>query len=279
MAVGPTRSMPEITASVGEGGKNLRPDVKLVQQLLNNFVKALGLIALDTDGLCGRATVTAIRKFQQQVMKMTNADARIDPGGRTLRALLARAEELDRAARLSGARWWHANQGLYLNSASSYDLAPDFRAKVEAFIAALRAGGAQVTITSTRRNKIRAYLMHYCYRLASGMIDAPAIPPEPGCAILWDHGSAARSRMAAQEMVDLFDIVYEPSLTSRHIEGKAVDMTIRWYGTIRVRDAGGNARTLSYPVGGTNTVLHEIGRSYGVNKLVGDEPHWSTDGK
>lgn len=269
----------QIFNSVGEGGKNVRADVKVVQALLNNFVAAFGLKTLEVDGYCGRASVAAIRHFQAAILGYLRPDGRIDPGGRTMAALVARADELERKNRLSGRTWWQRNQGLYLNSESTADLEPQFRGKVEAFIKALKAGGARVTVSSTRRNKVRAYLMHYCYRIARGEIDAGDVPMEAGCNILWDHGEETASREAARIMADLFDIVYQPSLTSRHVEGKAVDMSIRWTGTIKVKDAAGRTRSLAQPGHGMNTMLHEIGRSFGVYKLVSDEPHWSSDGK
>jgi hypothetical protein len=79
-------------------------------------------------------------------------------------------------------------------------------------------------------------------------------------------------------MVDLFDIVFQPSLASRHIPGLAIDMTISWSGTIKVRNASGKDVALSTPVDDTNTTLHGIGASYGVRKLLSDPPHWSDNG-
>lgn len=270
---------PQIFSTVGEGGKNVRADVKVVQALLNNFVNAFGLKTLEVDGYCGRATIVAIRQFQSAILGYLRPDGRIDPGGRSFAALAARADEIERKNRLSGQSWWQRNQGLYLNSESTADLEPQFRGKVEAFIKALKAGGARVTVSSTRRNKVRAYLMHYCYRIARGEVDASTVPSEPGCNIIWDHGDETTTRNAARIMADLFDIVYQPSLTSRHVEGKAVDLTVRWTGTIKIKDASGKTRNLPQPANGMNATLQEIGRGFGVYKLVSDEPHWSSDGK
>jgi hypothetical protein len=81
-------------------------------------------------------------------------------------------------------------------------------------------------------------------------------------------------------MCDLFQIAFEPSLTSRHIEGRAIDMTIGWNGTIKVKDRQGKAREVGAPRSGdTNPDLHRIGAGYGVIKLVSDPPHWSDDGR
>jgi hypothetical protein len=80
-------------------------------------------------------------------------------------------------------------------------------------------------------------------------------------------------------MVDLFQIAYEPSLTSRHIEGRAIDMTIGWNGTLKIKDKKGNIREIGAPRSGDNPDLHKLGATYGAIKLVSDPPHWSDDGR
>jgi hypothetical protein len=62
--------------SVGAGGVNNPIDVKAVQ-------KALGI---GDDGQCGGGTIEAIKNFQRSI-GMANPDGRIDPGGKTSRAL------------------------------------------------------------------------------------------------------------------------------------------------------------------------------------------------
>jgi hypothetical protein len=120
--------------------------------------------------------------------------------------------------------------------------------------------------------------MNACWRVAKGTLKPRDVPAIDGCAIEWDHGDAAASRRAAQEMVDLFRIAFQPSLTSLHIKGRAIDMTITWDGTIRVRDANGNAKPVGAPRNDGNPVLHAIGATYGVRKLASDPPHWSDTG-
>lgn len=71
-----------ITYSVGLGGTNRREDVRTVQDLLNDRAKAT---VLAPDGVCGSATVAAIRKFQSSFM--ARPDGRIDPDGATIRRL------------------------------------------------------------------------------------------------------------------------------------------------------------------------------------------------
>lgn len=273
--------MPDIAKSVGTGGQNDAADVTQVQTLLNNFVGGLGLPPLVVNGGFDSETGDAITAFQSKVVGMAIPDGRIDPGGKTWRALAASPAPAPAPdpSQLSGAAWWHANQGLYVNSNRIEDLDPDFATKVRAFVTAMRNAGATVQVSSTRRNKVRAYLMHYSWTLAAGTNTAASIPPEPGCHIIWDHGNEAASRAAAAEMRDLFNIAYQPSLTSRHIEGKAIDMTISWTGTLAMIDGQGQPVSVPPPCSGDiNARLHQVGRSYGVIKLLSDKPHWSTDG-
>lgn len=276
--------MANIMKSVGAGGHNNKSDVRIVQTLLNNFVNALGLNALVVDGDCGDNTIKAIRKFQSQVAGISNPDGRVDPGGTTINALNGVAPSGPVAAinssMLSGAAWWHTNQARFANSQKTADLIPGFREDVERFIAAMRAGGANVQISSTRRNKVRAYLMHFSWRIARGEIAAGNVPPEPGCQIIWDHGNTAKSRAAAQEMKDLFNIAFKPSLNSNHIAGKAIDMTISWNGTLNMVDGQGRAVAVPPPSPGSlNAKLHQVGATYRVLKLLSDPPHWSTNGR
>jgi len=80
-------------------------------------------------------------------------------------------------------------------------------------------------------------------------------------------------------MVDLFGIVFQPALNSRHIAGLAIDMDISWMGAATVLDAKGAAVALGAPGdGAANMNLHQVGQSYGVIKNVADRPHWSDTG-
>src|SRR5258707_13885775 len=81
--------MSNIGASVGKGGINNKPDVMLVQKLLNAQVQAMGLPALDEDGRIGDNTNAAIVRYQQMVLGIANPDGRIDVGGGTWKALAA----------------------------------------------------------------------------------------------------------------------------------------------------------------------------------------------
>lgn len=266
-----------IADAVGEGARNAPDDVRRVQHLLNAWAAATMRPLLVVDGRCGARTLAAIRDYQAQVVRLGEPDGRVDPGGRTWTALAA---GLGSAVPLSGAAWWHAHQARFPNSAAIADLAEPFRTRAAAFVGALREAGARVAIASTRRNAVRAKLMAYSWRIASAALDPGAVPAIPGVAIRWDHGDDTRSRRAAQEMVALFGIAYPPALTSRHIAGRAIDMTINWSGTLALVDAVGARHRLEAPRSGAgNTALHAIGAGYGVHKLLSDPPHWSDDGR
>jgi putative chitinase len=75
-----------ISASVGVHGQNARPDVIIVQILLN-YNKAPTAKDIGVDGTCGDGTKAAIREFQSRVGKMPKPDGRVDPGGNTLKLL------------------------------------------------------------------------------------------------------------------------------------------------------------------------------------------------
>ena len=186
-----------------------------------------------------------------------------------------------KSEQLSGAIWWRANQAKYPNSTKVEDLEPKFRAKVKAFLAALADAGVRPNIESTLRAKERAYLMHYCWEIARGTTLPSKVPPCPGVSIVWDHSDLAKSKKAAQEMVDLFEMDYMASLTSNHIKGLAIDMKFSWTGTLKIKKKDGTVVEIkSKPRNGEdNKQIHEVGASYGVIKLVGDPAHWSVDGQ
>ena len=186
---------------------------------------------------------------------------------------------------LSGAPWWRRNQSRYPNSKDLNTLDPTFREHVENFILALRGGGALVIINSTRRSPERAYLMHYAWQVAHGLIEAARVPAKPGVAIEWDHGDDKASRKGAQEMVTLAHMAFQASLTSNHTKGLAIDMDIAWKDDLflkiprpRVADLWKIQTTPR--TGAGNRELHSVAREFfGVRKLVSDPPHWSSNGR
>jgi len=265
-----------IGASVGKSGGNDLADVIVVQHLLNDWLAATGQPLLPTDGDCGPRTITAITAYQAQVVGLPKPDGLVTPGGKTWTALSAGQGS---SASLSGAAWWNANQARYPNSDKLADLASPFKERAVAFVDALKTAGAKVIVSSTRRNRIRAHLMHYSWRVSRGEVAPKDVPAVPGLAIRWDHGDLAKSKKGAKEMADLFGIAFQPSLTSNHIEGRAVDMTIGWTGTIEVMDKAGKKHPVGTPrTGDANPELHKIGATYGVLKLLSDPPHWSDNG-
>ncbi|MDO7844575.1 peptidoglycan-binding domain-containing protein [Sphingomonas immobilis] len=282
--------MPVISAPVGLRSPNRPGDVTVVQEFLNLRIATFNMPPLRVNGTCDDKTITAIRIFQTRCMGLWKADGRVDTTGKTLAALadvslpnLTRNRNVASAAayRLSGKDWFALNESKYPNSSRLADLTAGFQAKASAFVDALRLAQATVVISATQRNKTRAWLMNAAWRISTGEAKPGDItpPPDSSCDIIWDHGDDKESRKAAAEMVELFDIAYRPSLTSNHIKGTAVDMTITWSGPIEIKDAGGKTHKLDRPRNGAeNSDLHKIGASYGVKKLLSDRPHWSADG-
>ncbi len=183
---------------------------------------------------------------------------------------------------LSGRAWWVDNQDRYPNSRDVNDLQADFRADVIRFIHILRNARVTVVVKSTKRNAIRAYLMHYSWRIANEDFNPSDVPQRSGVAIQWDHGNINASRQAAREMVDLFGLAFKPSLTSNHIRGMAIDMSIGWKEDIVLGPLpnGGFRGIVGGPRNGArNRDLHNIGELFGVRKLLSDPPHWSNNGR
>jgi len=275
--------MANIAGSVGKGGVNNNADVLAVQQLLNGHAQALGISKLDEDGLIGANTIDAIRKYQKFGVGMASPDGRIDVGGGTWTALTAgtavAAPPPAANAGLSGDAWWVANQAQFPNSNRLADLKPPFRERAIAFIDALKAAGASVSVTSTLRHPIRAYLMHYSWTVSKGIDSPSSVPAKDGCPIKWDHGNLARSRAGAREMRDRFGMAHIAALKGRHIDGHAVDMNIDWTGALSITDANGRVHAIGAPRNGKdNRALHAVGATFGMHKLVTDAPHWSIDG-
>lgn len=89
-----------ISASVGFGGVNKKPDVELIQSLLNAlpFAKGGPNPLLSVDGLCGPKTNGAIKRFQ--TVNQCYPDGRIDPGYQTIEKLLSLLQALGVLAQL-----------------------------------------------------------------------------------------------------------------------------------------------------------------------------------
>lgn len=173
------------------------------------------------------------------------------------------------AKELSGAQWI----ARFPTSASVDDLTPDFGAKVNSFIAAIKTAGGSVRISATYRPKERAYLMHYSAAISNGTVAPASVPSMDGVNIEWVHSTPAESISAATSMKTGYGIVYPPALVSRHSDKTAIDMTITGMSGKPIVDATGTTVSI------TNlSDLNPVGATYGVIKLVSDPPHWSVDG-
>ena len=174
----------------------------------------------------------------------------------------------------------------FLGSNRVDDLEEGFREKAKAFIKAATDGGADVKIASTRRPRERAYLMHWAWMIVNRDQDAKKVPAMKGVDIDWWHGDQAASAKKAQEMVDGFglrNLKVPPALSSRHIEGKAIDMQIVWSGDLMIKKSDGSTVAIrSTPRDNTNPDLIAVGATYGVIHFTDapkDKVHWSTDGR
>lgn len=186
----------------------------------------------------------------------------------------------------SGSYWVAWANAHAKNSVALSDLESTFRTKVTAFIKALKDAGVTVAISATKRNEKRAYLFHWCWKIAQGKVAATAVPAMSGVDIEWDHGAAAPSKAGAQQMVSGFGLavppnsINPPALHSNHISGKGIDMTLTWIGTKKLKKQDGTLVDVPFNNDvNRNTALHAVGRSYGVHKLTTDKPHWSYDGR
>lgn len=182
---------------------------------------------------------------------------------------------------LSGPAW----VARFPPSASIEDLEEPFRSSVQAFVAACMKAPIAITIAATRRPAARAWLMHWAWMIAREKASPLEVPARAGIDIQWAHTDKARfydeaaSRCGAEAMVQGYAIRYRPSLTSNHVEGRAIDMRLTWHGKTYVEAKDG----VSYELGPcqpprVDPVLVRVAASYGVKKLLKDPPHWSDDG-
>lgn len=176
---------------------------------------------------------------------------------------------------LSGEEW----EQQFPTSTSLDDLVPAFATKVTRFIEAMKAAGIRVRTAATYRPKERAYLMHYCCKIASCEISPDKVPPMDGVDIDWVHRDSTgkmdieASRTAAREMMQAYVIRFPAALESRHTQRRAIDMTLTCFKDKTVKNAAGE----DVPICGAAD-LHAVGATYGVFKLLTDPPHWSDDG-
>ena len=73
-----------IQASVGRAGFNLPIDVQIVQGLLQQNLKWLGLVVpVRITGVCDNQTIYLIESFQTRVMNISDPTGRVDPNSQT----------------------------------------------------------------------------------------------------------------------------------------------------------------------------------------------------
>lgn len=170
----------------------------------------------------------------------------------------------------SGAQWVNR----FPTSRAVADLKGDFKGKVQKFLAAIEDAGGVVSISATYRPPERAYLMHYCNKIAKGKIAASKVPAMAGVDIDWVHDTEAQSKEAALAMVNAYQIVFQPALKSRHTVGAAIDMKVKKIVSKSVKNADGSVAKIT-----ELSDLHAVGQTYGVIKLITDPPHWSDNGR
>lgn len=76
-----------ISGSVGAGGANKSPDVKIVQMLLNNWLRKNNKQPLKVDGIVGPKTLKEITDYQKTLGSIV--DSRVDSQGATIKALFS----------------------------------------------------------------------------------------------------------------------------------------------------------------------------------------------
>ncbi len=185
---------------------------------------------------------------------------------------------------LSGASWYdRANSLGWSNSTDFASLDPTWGAKCQTFVEGLRASGASVEITAGLRHPKRAKLMHYAWNVSRGAKtpeEANTDCQADGIDINWDHGDLATSKSEAGKLKSAFALVAEPSLTSNHIRGKAVDMNIKNV-PAKVTIGGKSYDTEAATRGSFDEdKVDHIGKQLGVIWYgPGDDVHWSHTGR
>ncbi len=129
--------MQNITASVGQGGKNHSADVKVVQTLL----KAKGSDPGKIDGVCGAKTVAAIKKFQSTFLK--NPDGLIDPGKTTWLHLSGQRVLTPVKPKPLTPIAWSGDSSQWSQEKKLQSMKPELAAKVRAIVASLGQRGFQ----------------------------------------------------------------------------------------------------------------------------------------
>lgn len=134
--VPPSTGIPQ---SVGVGGVNIPAHVTLIQALLNKALprmKQAGIrfedfAAIPETGHCGDLTKRAITIFQRDVMGTAKPDGRIDPGGRTMRALYIAAYDDPKTIRVPRIAMTGGAKAISLSAAGGQLQKAEIRAMLE----------------------------------------------------------------------------------------------------------------------------------------------------
>ena len=135
-----------INKSVGHDGINQPSDVRVVQAQMNAQMPP-SLTKLVVDGNSGPLTIAAIRSFQKLVVGLGRPDGRVDPAGKTLRALNDPASEPKwaRGAVAENLKWG-GDSARWTQEKKLQSLDPVFRVKVKGVVDALSTRGFQPKI-------------------------------------------------------------------------------------------------------------------------------------
>lgn len=186
---------------------------------------------------------------------------------------------------LSGANWpgLATSRGWY--NALEYDkLAPTFGPKIKKFVEGLRKNGVGVTVSAGLRHKKRAVLMHCAWHVQHGTKTADAAnalcQAEGITDIQWNHGSVEASQKAAGAMSKAFGLKAAASLTSNHMGGEAMDLSIT--NVPAALEVDGKKYTAGPKGAGVldEDKVDHIGKDLGVIWYgSGDYVHWSLTGR
>lgn len=146
-----------LSGSVGRNGINQHDDVVAVQQALNAVTGRIGIAPLPVNGAVDSQLLAAIEELQRRVLDQRSPDGRIDPRGRTVRALEAAMGSETSAADLKNMITYHKDVPEERRIASDYALRVIERALTT-------AGMKAAMITSTLR--LPAEQAEIMYRMA-----------------------------------------------------------------------------------------------------------------
>lgn len=190
------------------------------------------------------------------------------------------AQEKNNSLEPSGAQW-HSR---FPDETTLDALAEPFKSNVEEFLNAINNAGGNIRITSVKRPKERAYLMHWSYQIKNNSFPPQNVPNYDSIGTVnidWSHRDENgniqldKAIKGASDMNELYKSRFQPSLTSNHTKGLAIDMYITNIigKTVKLR-SGGPDKLVS-----SQDDLWMIAKTYGVIKHPTDKPHWSYNGK